>query len=64
MRTLRMTRLYYRATWWPWVMCAGRLRSDNRRERFLAVYGPLSVIGLLTLWASALVLGFALLQWS
>jgi hypothetical protein len=64
MRTLRMTRLYYRATWWPWVMCARTLRSDNRRERFLAVYGPLSVIGLLTLWAATLVLGFALLQWS
>src|SRR3979490_3219554 len=28
MRTLRMTRLYYRATWWPWVMCARTLRSD------------------------------------
>ena len=64
MRALRLTRLYYRATWWPWVICARQLRSDNRRERFLAVYGPLSVIGLLTLWAATLVFGFALLQWS
>src|ERR1700704_3172946 len=64
MRALRMTRLYYRATWWPWVTCARTLHSNNRRERVLAVYGPLSVIGLLTLWAATLVLGFALLQWS
>ena len=39
-------------------------RSDRRRERFLAVYGPLLVLAWLTFWASALVLAFALLQWS
>jgi hypothetical protein len=64
LRKLRFTRLYYRATWRCWVLSAQRLRSDWRRERFLAVYGPLSLIGLLTLWAAGLVGGFALLQWS
>jgi hypothetical protein len=64
MRKLRFTRLCYRSSWRAWSMYARALRSDNRRERFLSVYGPLSVIGLLTLWAAALVLGFALLQWS
>ena len=64
MRNLRLTRLYYRLTWGSWVSYARQVRSDRRRERFLAVYGPLSVIGLLTLWAAGLVLGFALLQWS
>lgn len=63
-RKLRFTRLYYRATWRCWVLSARKLQSDGRRERFLAVYGPLSVIGLLTLWAAGLVGGFALLQWS
>jgi hypothetical protein len=63
-RKLRLTRLYYQATWRPWTAQARRLRSDSRRERFLAVYGPLSLIGLLTLWAVGLVVGFALLQWS
>jgi hypothetical protein len=64
MRRARITWLFYRATWRCWVVRARRLRSDRRRERFLAVYGPLSVIGLMTLWALSLVGGFALLQWS
>jgi ion channel len=64
MHKARLTRLYYRTTWRCWVIRARKHRSDRRRERFLAVYGPLSVIGLLTLWAAGLVAGFALLQWS
>jgi hypothetical protein len=63
-RKVRLTRLYYRTTWRCWAGPARMLRSDRRREHFLAVYGPLSVIGLLTLWAAGLVVGFALLQWS
>jgi hypothetical protein len=63
-RTLRLTRLFYQTTWRSWCRQARRIGSDRRRERFLSVYGPLSVIALLTLWASGLVLGFALLQWS
>jgi len=63
-RRLRLTRLFYRTTWRCWAGCGRMFRSDRRRERFLAVYGPLSVLALLTLWASALVVAFALLQWS
>jgi hypothetical protein len=61
-RKLRLTRLFYRATWGPWIARARTLRSDRRRAGFLAVYGPISLIGLLTLWAAGLVVGFALLQ--
>ena len=64
MHKLRLTRLYYRTTWACWSARARTHRSDRRRERFLAVFGPLSVIGLLTFWAAGLVTGFALLQWS
>src|SRR5438132_3564456 len=64
MRRLRLTRLFYRATWRFWASRGRKARSDRQRERFLSVYGPLSVLGLLTLWASGLVVGFALLQWS
>jgi len=63
-RKLRLTRLFHRATWGLWTARARTLRSDRRREGFLAVYGPLSLIGLLTLWAAGLVVGFALLHWS
>jgi Ion channel len=63
-RTLRLTRLFYRSTWPLWCQRARAFRLDRQRERFLAIYGPLSIIALLTLWATGLVFGFALLQWS
>ena len=47
-----------------WTAAARRIRSHDRREQVLAVYGPLSVFVLLTTWAIGLVLGFALVQWS
>jgi Ion channel len=63
-RRLRLARLYFRATWRPWAHIARMFDSDNRRERFLAIYGPLSLIGLLTVWAMGLILSFAALYWS
>jgi hypothetical protein len=60
----RITRLFYQLTWAP-VASAGRhIRSGERRERFLGLYGPLSLLMLLGSWASGLILGFALLQWT
>lgn len=64
MRRVRLARGFYRVTWRPWVAVARRLRSSSNRENFLALYGPLSIFGLLTVWAFGLVMGFALLQWS
>lgn len=63
-RRARFTWLFNRVSWRLWTACAGRIRSQQQRERFLSVYGPLSVFVLLTSWGAALVLGFALLQWS
>lgn len=63
-RRMRLTRSYYRATWAPWTAVAQKFRADGRRERFLAIYGPLSLIGLAIVWAFGLLLGFALLHWS
>jgi hypothetical protein len=63
-RRLRLARLYFHGTWRTWARTAAMFESDNRRERFLAIYGPLSLIGLLTVWAIALILGFAALHWS
>lgn len=58
------TRLFYRFTWKPWSAVARRIRSDRRRGTYLSVYGPLSELILLSLWASALIVGFGLLHWS
>ena len=63
-RRLRLARTYFRFTWQSWSAVATRVRHDSRRERFLAVYGPVSLLGLLTVWALCLIAGFALLQWA
>ncbi len=62
-RRLRLTRLFYRSTWLPF-RALGHLRKPGAsRENFLSVYGPLSLLLLLALWAAGLVVGFALLHW-
>jgi hypothetical protein len=40
-----------------------RIKSPNRREGFLAYYGPLSLFPLLGFWALGLIVGFACVQY-
>ena len=63
-RRLRLTGLYFRATWSVWSVVATMFFAERRRERFLAVYGPLSLLGLAGVWALGLVVGFAGLEWA
>ncbi len=63
-RRLQLTRLFYRATWQPFAAGARRVRSLKRRETVLSVYGPLSLLLLLALWAVGLILGFGLLHYA
>ena len=63
-RKVRLTRLFYRATWAPWSAVARLLPVGRRRESFLSFYGPLSVLLLLSVWAIGLILGFGLLHWA
>jgi len=63
-RRLRVARVYFRMTWRLWAFLARHIDSHGHRERFLAIYGPLSLLGLLTVWAYGLIAGFAVLQWS
>jgi hypothetical protein len=62
-RRLRLSRLYYISSWRLWLKIAGKLARGNRRESFLGVFGPLSLIVLLGTWASMLVLGWGLVLW-
>jgi len=62
-RAIRLTRLFYRGTWRMWAAIGRKLRSLNRKEYYLSLYGPLSLIVLLVIWAVVLIVGFALLQW-
>ncbi len=59
-----LTRMFYAATWAPFAASARLVRSEERADKYLGVYGPLSLLLLLGLWALSLIGGFALLQWS
>jgi hypothetical protein len=47
----------------PWSAIVRRIRSKQRQESLLAYYGPLSLLGLLAMWAAALVFGFAAIEY-
>ena len=61
---LRITRLFYMLTWTPWVAVTERLQSQKLRDQTYSVYGPLSLLLLLVVWALLLVMTFALLYFS
>jgi hypothetical protein len=63
-RNLRFMRLYFRAIWSIWSGLGARLPAGARRERFLSVFGALSMVLLFAIWATALILAFALIEWS
>lgn len=63
-RRFRLTRFFYRSIWAPWSVIARTVHKGRRRETFLSIFGPLSLLMLLTLWATSLVFGFALLHWA
>ena len=62
-RPFRLSHLAFRVTWGPWKALARRIRSEERRTRFLAYYGPLSVLIMLSAWDLALIFGFSLGLW-
>jgi hypothetical protein len=64
MRRWRLARFVYRTTWRVWAATARRIRKAKRRESYLSFYGPLSLLMLLGVWASAMVFGFAAVQWA
>jgi hypothetical protein len=56
------TQVFYRRSWRAWV-ALGRRIQPGLREGFLAVYGPLSLLGLLVTWVVLLVAGWAAVWW-
>ena len=54
----RITRLFYLLTWTPWCAVAGRMKRPQVREQLYSVYGPLSLLLLLVVWALLLIGGF------
>ena len=60
----RYARFFYRATWRVWRTLAMGFNPGKRREAFLGVFGPLSLLGLFASWIICLILGFALIYWT
>ncbi|HEY2975922.1 MAG TPA: potassium channel family protein [Pyrinomonadaceae bacterium] len=62
-RRLRLTSVFYRTMW---SLCSSMVRAMHnrkRREKYLGIFGPLSLLILLTLWAAGLILGYATVHW-
>jgi hypothetical protein len=62
-RRLRPTRIYFINLWWGYRAFVRMMRSHGARERWLGAFGPFSLIGLIIVWATALIFGYALTIW-
>ena len=62
-RSFRITGWFYRNSWGLWTRVGRHIKSANRREGFLAYFGPLSLIPLMGFWAVGLIFGFACVQY-
>ena len=60
----RITSLFYKATWTPWVYIAQAVKNRKVRDQFYSIYGPLSLLLLLVVWATLLVSGFGFLYFA
>ena len=60
----RLTRLFYIITWRPWRAWARQVHNARKRETLLSFFGPLSLMCLIAMWATALMLGFALVYYA
>src|SRR5262245_51263294 len=56
----RVSGRFYRRSWLLWAAVGRRIRQPELRLSFLAVYGPLSVILLLILWAGLIIVAFTM----
>jgi hypothetical protein len=60
----RFARLFYRTSWRLWRRIARRIPAGKKREAFLSVFAPVSLLALIGNWLIGLILGFTLVHWS
>jgi hypothetical protein len=63
-RVYRLARLFYRTAWTLWRAVACCLLEGRRRQYFLSLFGPASMLALFLTWVLGLITAFALLHWS
>jgi hypothetical protein len=62
-RRWRLTRAFYRPTWFVWRAMTLKLPVGRHRQNMFSIFGPLSVLGLFGCWIFLLINGFALVAW-
>src|SRR5215472_5832134 len=62
-RRFRLARIFYRSTWFLWRRSVSLVSSRKSREALMGFYGPLSLLGLVGVWAVGLVFSFGLMQY-
>jgi hypothetical protein len=60
--TVRLPYFVNRVLWRGWRNFVTSLLGQRQHERYLGFYGPLSVLIMLVIWATALIFGFALIS--
>lgn len=63
-RSFRPARYYFRGTWRFWRNAVRRLPERAGNETLLALYGPLSLLGLIAAWAAGMVVAYSVLYWA
>ena len=63
-RRFRLSRFFYQFSWFGWSRMVRLVRVNRRRERYLSIYGPLSLIFLILVWALGLMVAFAMMLWA
>ena len=63
-RKFRLARAFLRSTWLVYSTAVRSISSTKRREAYLSYFGPLSLLMLFALWASVMILAFAMMQWA
>jgi len=58
---LRITRLFFLVTWYPWTALSALLPSRRSREQMYSVYGPLALLVLFVVWATLLTCAYGLI---
>ena len=62
-RRFRLSRLFYKSLWTMWRFCARLIPGRRVRESAFSIFGPLSLLILVAVWAVGLVLSFGLMQY-
>src|SRR6202158_3675691 len=62
-RRFRLSRIFYKSLWTLWRFCSRLIPARKVRESAFSIFGPISLLILVAVWAVGLVLSFGLMQY-